>query len=666
MSAPVNLAEFRGAYLLEAEELVGIANQSLLAAEAALRRGQPHAGLVRELFRAVHTIKGLSAMVGVEPVVAIAHRLETALRPVSRSGIKLSLEAVDVLLKGVRAIEQRIHALSEGKDVPEPSPELLAALDALDAAGSTAPATPIDLGQDPALRGKLGQSDQEVLAQGVAAGRNAVRLDFAPSSSRAQVGIHITSVRERIAKVAEIVKVVPISLPGGGLVFALFLLTYSSEAELAETAGVEPESVHLLARPSATALGGANEDEDDDIDEPEALASGVVRVDVARLDDAMERLSALIVTRSRLGRVALAMRDTGVDVRELMLILADNARQLRDLRASILHLRMVRVADVLASLPLLVRGLCRTTGRLVKLDVDAGLAELDKSVAERIFPAILHLVRNAVDHAIEAPDERQRLGKPEEGHLDFVCHERSNNQLEMSITDDGRGVDRQAVAKKAGRAAPENDAALLDLLCLPGLSTREQATTTSGRGMGMDIVKRIIVDQLGGEMLIRTAPGRGTTFTLRIPLTISIVDAFTFECGSQRFVVPVAMVEEIVELDPARLVRGPSRANSPSPGMFERRGEAMPVVELETLFKLGPDGGLARRALVVRRHGQPTAFAVDRLVGQQEVVVRPLEDPLVKVPGVAGATDLGDGKPTLVLDLTALSATLTHALEVAS
>jgi two-component system chemotaxis sensor kinase CheA len=210
------------------------------------------------------------------------------------------------------------------------------------------------------------------------------------------------------------------------------------------------------------------------------------------------------------------------------------------------------------------------------------------------------------------------------------------------------------VAARARRDLPRSDAELLDLLCIPGLSTRDQVTTTSGRGIGMDIVRRVIVEELGGELALTTTPGQGTRFVLHVPLTITIVDAFTFESAGERFCVPVSTIEEILDVDHARLVRGPGVGErSASLGMLERRGEALPFVALARVLRR--EAGAGRKAFVVRRNGEPVAFAVDRLLGQQEVVVRPLEDPLVKVAGVTGATDLGDGRPVLVLDLYALA-----------
>jgi two-component system chemotaxis sensor kinase CheA len=223
------------------------------------------------------------------------------------------------------------------------------------------------------------------------------------------------------------------------------------------------------------------------------------------------------------------------------------------------------------------------------------------------------------------------------------------------VKEAGGGVEAAPVARRARRDLPRSDTELLDLLCVPGLSTRDQVTTTSGRGIGMDVVRRVIVDELGGELALETHAGQGTRFLLRVPLTITIVDAFTFESAGERFCVPVSTIEEILDVDHARLVRAPGgRERTASMGMLERRGEALPFVALARLLHRAP--GAAGKALVVRRNGAPVAFAVDRLLGQQEVVVRPLEDPLVRVAGVTGATDLGDGRPVLVLDLYALAA----------
>ncbi|HWA77166.1 MAG TPA: chemotaxis protein CheW [Polyangiaceae bacterium] len=667
MNPTTDLREFVVAYLNEAAEHLVTANTQLLVLEASAARSEQNPRALRETFRALHTLKGLSAMVGVEPVVAIAHRMESFLRQFERAGGLLSASAVDTLLTGVRAIEQRVATLGVGKTPAPPPEELLASLDSLALVTPTKiqPAAS-DLELEPALLEKLAPFEVEQLLNAPLTGQRAIRAEFYPSAGRTAEGLSINSVRERVGKVAEIVRVLPRAVPKseaapGGLAFVLLLLTRDSDESVAAALGVEVASLRTLGGaalvvPDSKEQAPSEPGLADTADIEGQLRRGMVRVDVGRLDDALEGLSSLIVTRFRLVRAVGTLASQGSNVRELQEILAENARQLRDLRAAIVRIRMVPVAELLERIPLLVRGLQRDVNRLVRLQLEGGSAELDKSVSERLFPVIVHLVRNAVDHAIETPDERARRGKPQEGLLRVTCSARSNTRLELSVSDDGRGIDRAAVARRAGVAVPSDDHALLELLCRPGLSTREIVTTTSGRGVGMEIVKRVVVDELGGELELSTVLGRGTTFRLRVPLTISIVEAFSFECAQQRFVVPVAMVDEIVEVNPSEVVRTPGSADgAPEVDVILRRGQAVPMLKLARVFRMAGGEIEAPKAIVVKRAGAPVAFGVDRMLSQQEIVIRPVDDVLLRVPGIAGATDLGDGKPTLVLDLVALS-----------
>lgn len=678
MTTSVEFAEFLPAYLAEVDELLASAQRDLLAVEEAVRRGAAQPRAVRELFRALHTIKGLSAMVDVEPIVSVAHWMETSLRLADQAGGRLPESSVEPLVEGLRAIEQRVRQLGAGKTASPAPVKLLERLEALGPhvlEAAPPPSRRVVLDAEAAFASKLAPSEREQLEGGLAAGQRAVRLDFVPSTERAAQGITINSVRERVAKLGDIVKVLPLSgaaAGGASLAFALLLITSSDDAVLLDAVGGAPATVRsleadapeepavVLAPLPETALlasvpGAVSEDE---LEEPEVRrGGGLLRVEVSRLDEAMEWLAGLVVNRSRLTRAVAALTASGAPTRELTAILQENGRQLRDLRSAILRLRMVRVGDVLERLPLLVRGLRRTTGKAVRLELDVGDAELDKAVADRLLPALVHLVRNAVDHALELPEERVTAGKPPEGLVHLGCHARSSGQLEITLRDDGRGVDARAVAKAADAPVPESVDGLLDLLCRPGLSTRREATSTSGRGMGMDIVRRIVVEQLGGELRMETRKGAGTTFTLRVPLTVTLVDAIVFECAGLKYAVAVGTVEELIDVDALRVVRP---AGADGLGLVERRGMAVPLLSLERLLdRTAPaQEGVSRgaKALIVRQRGEPVAFAVDRLVGQQEIVLRPLEDPLVRVPGVAGATDLGDGRPTLVLDLGALGA----------
>jgi two-component system chemotaxis sensor kinase CheA len=685
LTSRVDLAEFLSAFVAEADEQLTIAAAKLLAVERAERVGQHDPRALRDAFRALHTVKGLSSMVGVEAIVTIAHSMESVLRSADRSGGALPVGSVEPLLQGVRAIEVRVRALEKGEATSEASPELMALLDGL-ASGAAPQAARERLTLDPLLEAKLDPFERALLLR-PSDGRRAVQLDFAPSPDRAERGFTINSVRDRVGAVAEIIRVLPVSTikderAPAGFVFALLLLTSVTDGELSDAAGVEISSIHSLLpepepnRPDASSGAGSLAPADFEADD-ELPRRNVIRVSVPRVDEAMDRLGAVLVTRARLTSAVARLASAGVDTRELAQIAQENARQLRDLRSSILQVRMVSVAELLERLPFVVRALQRAGGRQARLELESGEAELDKAVADLVFPAIVHIVRNAVDHGIEMPAERELAGKPAEGVVRIKCVARSSTGVVLSVEDDGAGVDVAAVARRAGREVPTNNAALLDLLCQPGLTTRAEATTTSGRGLGMDIVRRIVVDQLGGELELYTEVGQGTTFVLHIPLTVAIIDAFVVECDSQRFVVPVSVVEEIIEIAATSVVKPPGShgddgGSAPRKraklddivkpfGIVQRRGEAL---LLFGLFRRPAEGATALfKALVVRRRGEPVGILIDRVLRQQEAVVRPIVDPLARAPGIVGATDLGDGRVTLVLDVLALTARGRHNTE---
>jgi two-component system chemotaxis sensor kinase CheA len=657
MADTFNREEFISGYLAEAEEHLDSAGKNLLALEMAQGRPQPR--VVRELFRSLHTLKGLSAMVELEAVVAIAHEMETILRVADQSATLPSRDAIRLLLSALGAIQQRVGCFGRREPVAETPASLLDSLRNLAAAasaGTRGPAHKLALPEE--LLGKLSASEIEQLAGGAARHLRTLQLLFAPSPEKSARGVTVTSVRERLGAIAEIVKVLPSSVrktpeAPGGLVFVLLLLTAVTDAELAAAAEVGADAIQLIQAEPEPALDLT--DLEAPVQGDDASQAATIRVNVKRLDEAMEGLSALVVTRFRLGHALTRLREQGSDVRELAQILHDQAREIRQLRTTITRARMVTLSQLLERVPLLVRGMSASAGKQVQLHIDAGRAELDKGVADRVFPAILHLIRNAIDHGIEPTAERERQGKAPQGSVSLTCLERSDNQLELCIRDDGRGIDRARVAHKAGLPVPEDDAELLALIARPGLSTQEVATDRSGRGMGMDIVRRTVVETLGGALRLSTTPGQGTSFTLRVPLSISILDSLSFVCGAQVFVVPLAAVEEIVDLSVTRVLAAPAPGKpGVALGMLRQRELDIPLVPLAALFAMS-EPEKAHSAVVVRSGDKRFAFAVDRMLSQQEVVIRPLEDPLIKVPGVTGTTDLGDGKPTLVLDLTSLT-----------
>jgi len=683
----VDLREFVAGFVAESDELIAAANAALLDIETASLAGTPRPRAVRELFRALHTLKGLAAMIGVEPIVELTHGLEGLVRTADRAGSALARDAIDVSLRGVAAIAERVRAVAEQRPPAAVPTELL---DAIAAAGGAAEgsqraptARPASAANPPEWDAGLTPADRQQPAAAWRAGRRAWRMSFVPSEANSSRGITISSVRARLAELGEVIKVLPRGTPGqaSSVAFDLLVASDAPADALAQAAATTADQLVELAAPPEPAAPEPPEPPElpelpelrDDASRaaPEAsagagdprapsdggavLGRALVRVELARLDELQDQLSLLIVSRFRLEREIAALAGRGADVRALREIANLQGRQLRDLRRAILRARMVRVTEVLEPLALLMRSLGRSAQKEVRLELDAREVELDKAVADRLLPALIHLVRNAVDHAIEPADERVARGKPRAGTIRVSCRDVGGSRLELTVRDDGRGIDRRAIAARSQRPV-DDDAALLEVLTAPGFSTRDVVTRTSGRGVGMEIVRRIAIADLGGELAMSTTPGEGTAFTLRVPLTIAVVDVFSFACGPQTFVVPVSSVEEIFELRDGQDLLPPAASGASSPvRLAERRGQAIPLRSLGGLLAID-DGAAARKAIVIRRQGAPVGFTVDRMLGRHEVVVRPVDDALVKVPGIAGSTDLGDGRPTLVLDLYALGA----------
>ena len=388
-------------------------------------------------------------------------------------------------------------------------------------------------------------------------------------------------------------------------------------------------------------------------------SSNFVRVDLTRLDELMQMVGELVITRARLGDRVKTLKGSVPEsqfrpLREANLTLE---RQLRDLREGVMRVRLVPIGEIFARMQFVIRDIARESHKQIALELSGQSTEIDKFVVERMMDPLLHLVRNAVSHGLESEAERIAGGKSPQGKIALRAAT-SGEMVVIEIEDDGRGVNVEQVAQKArsqgliAADATPDMATILDILCSSGFSTRDQADLTSGRGVGMAVVKNT-VQELGGFLNLHTQVGLGTRFTIQLPLTLAIADALTISLSGQTFAVPQSSVREVLELQPQAITVLENNE------IFSHRGNVLPLIRLANVFNLAPTSpetrnGKRLHVVIVGSGLNAVGLLVDRIIGQREIVVRPLTDPLVQVVGIAGATELGDGRIVLILDTAAL------------
>jgi two-component system chemotaxis sensor kinase CheA len=405
----------------------------------------------------------------------------------------------------------------------------------------------------------------------------------------------------------------------------------------------------------AAAIRNAGEVESVGFEEPspESVTLGrqrQIRVDLNRLDRLMKQVGELVVAKNRLGVMAAHSDDPA------LVELTDRiSRLVSGMQGEVIASRMTPVGEVFERFPRLVRDLARDLGKRIRFDLEGEEIELDRSILDEIGDPLLHLIRNAADHGIESPETRAAARKSPEGRI-LLAAARERNSVVLRVSDDGRGIDRGAILAKArgedaaGAADGDGltDDALLRVLARPGFSTAQAVSGVSGRGVGVDVAMTR-VRQLGGTLEIRSEVGKGTTFQIRVPLTLAIVRALLADAGGERYAVPLAYVAETVDFDPRAVTALRSRE------ALVVREQVIPTVHLRDLVASRERVAPLRRPTVILEVGERrTALVVDALLGQQDIVVAPFDAPRGMPPFVGGATILADGAPALVLDAAAL------------
>ena len=685
----IDLTQFHDAFYEESFEAIGQMEEALLRLDA----GTPDLELINTIFRVAHSIKGGAATFGFGEIASFTHTLETLLDELRGQRMKVTAALSDLLLRSVDVMREMLRA-QQGKqpvDVQRVTDlqfdlEVVVAQKGNGAATAAPPApVPATAASTPApateaARGTLYRIVFRPFLHLLARGNDPLRMfrelrdlgdlqvtadvsalpafdEFDPENCYLSwtLQLRTEATRQAIVEVFDWAE--------GDCTLEVTALETRPAAAL--PAG--GSAVNAGAAAAERSAGPAHVEDP----EPRAVKTGdaakgseasSIRVSIEKIDDLMNRVGELVITQSMLGQFGAVL--DGATGERLRSGLAQLERNVRELQESVMRVRMVPISFVFSRFPRMVRDLSQRLGKQVELKMTGGETELDKTVLEKIGDPLVHLVRNSIDHGIESQERRQASGKEARGTVHLHAYHRGSS-ITVEVSDDGGGLKRERILAKArerglvGPGEQLSDEAVDNLIFLAGFSTHDQATDVSGRGVGMDVVKRN-VDELGGSIEVCSESGKGSRFIITLPLTLAIVDGQTVAVGDESYIVPLTAIVESLQMRTASVNHVVGHGE-----VLSFRGEYLPVVRLEKVFEARcgrerePSNGLI---MVVEGDGRRVGLCVDELLGQQQVVVKTLEANYGHVDGIAGATILGDGSVALILDIAGLTRSVSESL----
>ena len=662
-SAYSDFERFRATFFEECAEILPDLDGRL----SALQAGSVDAETLNAIFRAVHSIKAGAAAFNFSALVEFAHIFEALLDRLRDNRIRQSEQVFNVIVRAGDVLAELVEAARTGSDVPAGfGADVAAELQDLFAGAQAAGAAPA-------------KADRPKPEAGGA--MRTCRIDFEPHRELFRHANEPLLIIRELKRLGELsVSCIATDLPDlarldpedAYLSFIFELTTQAPYASVAEVFEFVDQDCVLRIED-----GGAGEDAQSDADAPDgseaepepgsgeahpaspkaasappvSKGAASIRVDLARVDRLVNMVGELVITQAML---AQQLSDHGGGQRQQWVQGSQElAAHTRELQECVMAIRMQPVRSVFARMPRLVRDLSAKLGRTVRLVASGDQTEVDKTVIEELADPITHMIRNAIDHGIEDGATRLAAGKPERATIELSAAQRAGNIL-ITIADDGAGIDRQKVLQRAiAKGVVREDAKLSDdelynLIFAPGFSTAEKVTEVSGRGVGMDVVRRNIAN-LGGRIQISSVPGKGTRFTLVIPLTLAVLDGMLVAVGSERYILPLANIVESIRPDHrhVRTITGGSQ-------VVAVRGEFIRLVPVHRMLNIPgaiPEPWKALVVVVETENGSKAGLVVDELIGQQQVVVKSLAEYSAPVPGISGATILGNGRVALILDI---------------
>lgn len=668
----MDVSKYFSVFMDECREHLQLLNEGLLELE-----NNPDDSVVFRIFRSAHTLKGASATMGFNKMAKLTHVMEDLLSKIRSKEQPVTPEIVSVLFEAVDALEGLANNIAAGKEEDIDIAGIVQALSVYVVGEMLRPVYNVpesDHAENQHTQSKTDnserdrranlqlrymESEREQIAKAVSDGMKIYHVDVQLVENCLLKSARVFMILKEIEKSGLIIKSSPpMKCLEDEQFDQRFILGVLSTAEVEElskgimnigdVAHINIEQIELAKLPiekriQVDATGG----------KLNFVASPTVRVDIRKLDDLMNLVGELVISRSRLE--ALGAEIASKDLNE---VVEHVGRLTLDLRDNVLKARMVPIETVFSRFPRLIRDLSKELNKEIDLEIGGGETELDRTLIDEIGDPLVHIIRNAVDHGIELPEERQEANKAPRGKITLKAYQEGNNVI-VKVTDDGRGFNIDRVKEKALRQGlverdtleQMRDEQILELTFLPGFSTAEKVTDVSGRGVGMDIVKTK-VESLGGMVQINSVYGEGSVIEIHLPLTLAIIQTLTVKLGAEVYAIPSTYVEQIISLSDGevKMVRNQE--------MFMLRGSILPLFRLQNVLDT-PDAqntDFEELDVIILKVGERlVGCAVDALLRQQDVVIKSLGNYLGAIKGIAGATILGDGRVALILDIRAVA-----------
>jgi two-component system chemotaxis sensor kinase CheA len=615
----IDMQQFHGAFLDESAEHLDEIEQVLMDFD----NGQQDSEGLNQIFRAAHSVKGGAGIFGFDALISVTHIMENLFDKARKGEYQLTPPVINELLTVVDALRQLLDSYREGAPVnwglvAESTKKIELLLQ------PETPAAPTEIEGFGLFTDEAAAVEDDEDGFGFFA-----PLPAATTKDNDESFGFFTDAPGIVSSAAEGTAQSP---------------TSPAVATVADAAATTPAAE--LSAPSTTSPTTTKAKSDS-----EKAENNSIRVDLHKIDGLVNLVGELVITQSMLSLIGQDVQ--GAAGEKLQTALVELERNTRDLQESIMSIRMLPVSFVFNRFPRVVRDLSQKLNKTVELVIEGGHTEIDKGLIEKLVDPLTHLVRNSLDHGIEAPDVRQANGKPATGHLTLRAEQKGGNIL-ITVRDDGGGLNRLKILAKArerGIDIDENaaDEEVWQLIMAPGFSTAEQITDVSGRGVGMDVVKRNI-ESLGGKISIQSEAGQGTAIFIRLPLTLAILDGMSVSAGGQTYIVPLVNIVESIQPDSSNLTMiGNQR-------LLFLRDCYWPLVYLHLAMGLSEQAADPTQSILVLVEASRSRYAivVDELVGQQQVVIKSLEQHFRRVSGIAGATIMGDGSVALILDIESL------------